>query len=100
MTTFKFQTQFSESSDRLNRAAKLIDLDVSKAHLVIQFDLSGYDSIETSSSLDRHIFKNTQIIEIITDAHKYHMTVTPMIRLSVGDNTEEVQYTVHSHTEE
>jgi len=96
MTDFVFQTQYTESSDRLNRVATLISLDTSAYILVIQYNLNSYDWVETKNDLDNHLFKETQNMEIITEDHKYYVTVSPMVRRSVDEHTEEVEYIIYA----
>jgi len=100
MTKFFFQTQYPESSDRLNRAAKLIKLDINDSILIIQFNFDAYDGVETRINLDTHMFRQTQNIEITTEEHKYHTIATPMIRRCVNENIDEVEYLIYAITED
>jgi hypothetical protein len=95
-----FQTRYPESSDRLNLASTVIGFDIDSKILIIQYNMDHYDEHEIRSTLDRHIFKNSQYIEVETNGSKYSILVTPMIRRHISDKLDEVEYTIHSYVEE
>jgi hypothetical protein len=100
MNTFKFQTRYTESSRRLDSAASLVEFDKHKKRMVIAYNLTRYDGTEVEVTLNRHIYKGTQSIEVNTNGYKYTVVASPMIKNDIIKDCVEVQYIIHGLVEE